>query len=144
MRISDWSSDWCSSDLSRSNRPPNSLTTRYKLLQQNVSHMLLMVQDTCPHLEWSADIIKNGVRSCLLHFLQALARHTAMWEQSVEVRSATGEYFSNHEDEDLIPLQILRCCYELRTNIIPTLYTDVARIRSEEHTSELQSLMRIS
>src|SRR3546814_5912525 len=68
----------------------------------------------------------TGVQTCALPI--SLARHTAMWEQSVEVRSATGEYFSNHEDEDLIPLQILRCCYELRTNIIPTLYTDVARI----------------
>src|SRR3546814_2555065 len=94
MRISDWSSDVCSSDLAQAAMPPTLLPSAPSATASAASQ-LAHVEDTSPPRDW-------------------VALMKAWWQQaSIEERR-----------------EFLRWVGE--------------QPRSEEHTSELQSLMRIS
>src|SRR3546814_9203221 len=110
MRISDWSSDVCSSDLvpARGNRD---------------------------HRErrWGC------CRSSLLAFLPRLdGRHHRLGDIDLDVQTQFLQY-----REQLAPLDGFATPLDLAQEVLA--HTDAFRgSRSEEHTSELQSLMRIS
>src|SRR3546814_2687924 len=104
MRISDWSSDVCSSDLAGPSAWPMSLMHRSR--------------SSPPHAAW-----RNRARSCL--GAREAKTLSDIW-QGVEARAARfGSWGELPSEGTFRPLY--------STND-----------RSEEHTSELQSLMRIS
>src|SRR3546814_1246864 len=116
MRISDWSSDVCSSDLDpghqhahhfaeRQARSPNNLTGRILNVARNAS----LHHTACRHDK-------------LLH-LKSVFQCNTLWVKLLEVNPVA----ASHPDIERRPR---------RLRASPT--------RSEEHTSELQSLMRIS
>src|SRR3546814_4166546 len=110
MRISDWSSDVCSSDLSLNSGVPG-----VGVLQET-SNAAAGVQVTLP-------IFTGGRRSAQVR--QAQSRSSQAIEQYIEVERGViaqtrGAYAAWQANERIIAA------------------------RSEEHTSELQSLMRIS
>src|SRR3546814_4258514 len=100
MRISDWSSDVCSSDL----------------------------LDRCPHKHGrlSQGIVHGGAVACPLH----------NWRISLSTGEALGE---DKGCTPTVPVKI-----DGGRVLICRASTLKAAARSEEHTSELQSLMRIS
>src|SRR3546814_2076233 len=109
MRISDWSSDVCSSDLFKLNR------------QQIMGRVLLQT----PHAVLGEQTNREGlVRSEASDAL----RKILMWAIDNEMRDLI-----NEADE-----------IELEQRKSASNDTTRSRRRSEEHTSELQSLMRIS
>src|SRR3546814_4405658 len=122
MRISDWSSDVCSSDRTR-----GSVTTRVfgRILQQEVAHRRAQ-REQIERLQFSRRLAKRGVGE------QALW-HRPLWH------GAAGRQQQHATDRDQRfhgrPLGTAT------TGLIATVRP---RARSEEHTSELQSLMRIS
>src|SRR3546814_1651632 len=105
MRISDWSSDVCSSDL----RTPNALT----------------INDPEPYRAWSHNhgshlqSLDQDARNRLTRWLDRLSGASARVPGRTAMQATLAE----------VELSLLR---------LP------ADERSEEHTSELQSLMRIS
>src|SRR3546814_8202457 len=106
MRISDWSSDVCSSDLSASATSGSGYgATSFS----------------------TPTAIRSTPTSCAAAFLAATARRAG--------RSRAG-YPRGTEESDMTDTSDPRVC--------PTPDLDNGRERSEEHTSELQSLMRIS
>src|SRR3546814_5551024 len=115
MRISDWSSDVCSSDLKPVDRP----------------------------------ITVSGVTGALIdkgnhrHFMQK-----EIFEQPVVVAQTLGAYLRPLEEQVALPALPFDLAEIRRISIVAcgtSYYAGmVAKYRSEEHTSELQSLMRIS
>src|SRR3546814_1148227 len=97
MRISDWSSDVCSSDLARNRRP-------HAAHHSNVTRLTIDILDDDTLAEAGRKIAQDGALDLLIVATGLLHRRT-----------------------DIRPEKSLR---QLE--------------RSEEHTSELQSLMRIS
>src|SRR3546814_3440507 len=121
MRISDWSSDVCSSDLYLiliDGQGRHRASAR--LLRTDRPHLL---GDLYPHLcdgpVPTGPTVREITRFCL-------DRN----QTTSERRSARNQLVTALAE------------HALRTGI--TDYTGVAELRSEEHTSELQSLMRIS
>src|SRR3546814_8769612 len=113
MRISDWSSDVCSSDLSRA-------LEQARLKQSQESELARSVAEIA------------SVESARVHL--------ALPEQSVFVRdrtSPTATVFLK-----LAPGRVLGEA-QVRS-IVHLVASSVPGLRSEEHTSELQSLMRTS
>src|SRR3546814_8872643 len=100
MRISDWSSDVCSSDLDRTLRPP---PEGRGLLHRSLGHRCC-----------AFPLPRNG--SCAPPRRSGHRRHRSSSRPRREVCQAVAAP----------PLQLL------------------GKLRSEEHTSELQSLMRLS
>src|SRR3546814_9780599 len=109
MRISDWSSDVCSSDLFWGETSCR----------------------TCSGIRW-AMFTDEGTRTLRLHDGQWLSRHAVRRRdlQPHRPHHATSRRHVRrlHQTQRLQVPRLVRCC----------------RHRSEEHTSELQSLMRIS
>src|SRR3546814_8778028 len=106
MRISDWSSDVCSSDL-----PEAAL---YWLLR--------MLDGGCDPIYLARRLTRMAVEDIGLADPRALEMAIAAWDAFDRIGSPEGE---------LALAQV-------------TLYLACTAKRSEEHTSELQSLMRIS
>src|SRR3546814_9750422 len=117
MRISDWSSDVCSSDLDGGVRVVETAG------QRAADH--------------SAQLKANGVK--IIHKCTAVRHALAAERLGVDAVSVDGFECAGHPGEDDIPGLILLPVAANRLSI-PML----ASGRSEEHTSELQSLMRIS
>src|SRR3546814_4647773 len=108
MRISDWSSDVCSSDLGSSRRAFEAKARREEVIRSNE---LLRLQQQLDHrrkkLEAQIEVLRTDLRSDELELERLIAAETAHLKQAIV-------------DEG-----------EMRAS----------RRRSEEHTSELQSLM---
>src|SRR3546814_1107084 len=120
MRISDWSSDVCSSDLIRAHALLEGLLAH--VVFEHAQHTgTLLVGDA---VERSHDVAVAGNRLAdLARADQAVVVHRALAAtHAVEV----GAVFRVHLHVDLL------------------LHPGGERLKSEEHTSELQSLMRIS
>src|SRR3546814_1918846 len=107
MRISDWSSDVCSSDLQ-----PLAIVRRSTSCRCSAQHELLYVR---PRQVQSASMIGTGVLQVM-----RIPREASPFMRPVTV-TITADQVVGELD-----------------NVIKT------SVRSEEHTSELQSLMRIS
>src|SRR3546814_2844412 len=129
MRISDWSSDVCSSDLPYPAPRPRPLSAAH---EQPV------------HLE---ELVAFEVGEPLRQADTAIAVPFEHVEQHAEARCALVERGQTHLEQDRgdIGERLLRALQHLE---FETLCIDLERQgappRSEEHTSELQSLMRIS
>src|SRR3546814_10699627 len=117
MRISDWSSDVCSSDLNATARVHNDLGNLYKRRRQNNKALV--------HYKKALDLVRQlnflpGISACLSNigtvYLELRNPRDALpyLEEALDIKVKTGDKLGE------------------------------ARVRSEEHTSELQSLMRIS
>src|SRR3546814_7671332 len=124
MRISDWSSDVCSSDLARLARQISAANTRDGTLP------VVMLSP-----EWETvfaeSLIGNGEDRQLAMAPTALKTFISAVRDSYDRLAAQGE----------LP------CLLTSPNTRPYLRSIVERVRparSEEHTSELQSLMRTS
>src|SRR3546814_5089732 len=104
MRISDWSSDVCSSDLVDLPEPVGPVTNT---MPRGISEMSLKIAG---HFKSSSDSIFDGI-----------VRNTAA-----------------------APREVLNALTRKRASPGISNEKSVSRNRSEEHTSELQSLMRIS
>src|SRR3546814_3385423 len=120
MRISDWSSDVCSSDLQATQSSP--------------------------------EVGNKGVTSTRCRFvttpgkvvtITAVAAPGARDAASIDV-AITGCKFLKALEIFVQPAAILNPVVILLKNCIPTKPLSTAPIRSEEHTYELQSLIRIS
>src|SRR3546814_4455784 len=109
MRISDWSSDVCSSDL------------QHRLLTEVGHRLLALVEDADAPIELLGEIVvRRRGAGILLHRGARLANALG------QLALADREALDAGDDRGAIPVD------------------DFQRARSEEHTSELQSLMRIS
>src|SRR3546814_8624640 len=125
MRISDWSSDVCSSDLADWCNAARAFMFSLGCIQARSCH-----NDQCPtgvatqnpHRWKNLDVPDKTERVYNYHLATVMALK--------ELLAAAGL----QDPAQLLPDHILR-------RVSPT---DVASYRSEEHTSELQSLMRIS
>src|SRR3546814_2096531 len=121
MRISDWSSDVCSSD-----RP------QQEFLQVDTTNILFICGGAFAGLE---KIIGDRLEAKSIGF----GAHVAAPEER-----RTGELLRQCEPEDLLKFGLIPE-FVGRLPVIATLEDlDNEALRSEEHTSELQSLMRIS
>src|SRR3546814_6793988 len=118
MRISDWSSDVCSSDLVR---PPIGEKQIALVIQPTIVSDCLVA--TLRATRSGANIVIGVARPCV--------------RPQEHLADLTGREFASIIVQDA-DAAIERAAY--RSAMRPPL----AAIRSEEHTSELQSLMRIS
>src|SRR3546814_8500318 len=98
MRISDWSSDVCSSDLAGFSGVAHTRWATHGIPSEDNAH---------PHASQGVCVVHNGI----------IENHAALRAQLQQA----GFVFESQTDTEVI-----------------------AHLRSEEHTSELQSLMRIS
>src|SRR3546814_1503244 len=137
MRISDWSSDVCSSDLALSGA--------------NHARAFLGVQTGCSHsCTFCATVLARGTaRSATIEAVLAEAQIALDRGQREIV--LTGVDLASYGDDSraslaalveallTLPIERLRL-----SSLDPNRIDDALFARSEEHTSELQSLMRIS
>src|SRR3546814_9708933 len=125
MRISDWSSDVCSSDLNRF----SSLADPYYATQWFITDQVG---------EWNWERFSND-RYDELHQQAVretdLEKRSAMYREMQDLMEESGAYrFITHEVNAIM----------YRDFVKPAVRPDGIALRSEEHTAELQSLMRIS
>src|SRR3546814_1333624 len=125
MRISDWSSDVCSSDL------PAHVLDHYLMLQQALTHPLRIGV-------FLVDLV-DGNDHGHARSLGMIDRLNRLRHQPV-----TG---GHHQNDDIRHIGATRAHFG--EGLVPRRIKEgedvvVLRLRSEEHTSELQSLMRIS
>src|SRR3546814_4532815 len=125
MRISDWSSDVCSSDLTRGEQP--------RISRQDVER--IRVADRQRRLVLDLDPHDRAGR---------LARHSQVFgtRQSAAVRRGKGGTALDRDERAPLLHPVLQMIGALLPEI--PFIGFAADPRSEEHTSELQSLMRIS
>src|SRR3546814_2192564 len=121
MRISDWSSDVCSSDLIASVEIGSDITTAYALV--------------------------NGARSVYIPVTKRADAST--WEVVKRVKAALPDMQAAVPDDIKVSYEFDQSGYVINSlkgvlfeGMLGALLTGL--MRSEEHTSELQSLMRIS
>src|SRR3546814_1912756 len=119
MRISDWSSDVCSSDLARG-RPDPARGDLQPVRRRRRAHGAVGAhEDNHPYARLARELTRGREH-----------QHMATFDQEL-----TGRYAAAGADHaDLDARRIARAVF----------VRDTIRTRSEEHTSELQSLMRIS
>src|SRR3546814_963082 len=120
MRISDWSSDVCSSDLSKLGRPDTGFS-RWAEARRRLRETLALIA-AIRHSAAPIDEVTSMAASTTLAAISATVTPSAIgvnqcWRRVVKVSSSTASESA-------------------RAGVQP--------IRSEEHTSELQSLMRTS
>src|SRR3546814_8354573 len=131
MRISDWSSDVCSSDLSR---------RLEREAQRNIEVMWLTGRLT-PDFKTIADFRRNngaGIRNVCKQFI-AMCRQLKVFSQAIVAIDGSKFKAVNSCDRNVTPNKIDRRQEQIDQSI--QRYLDA---RSEEHTSELQSLMRLT
>src|SRR3546814_4087098 len=121
MRISDWSSDVCSSDLHR---------IRRRLVRRLLLSRLRDVDVRQLSQPPSAQRPLSGLLGRAARLVEASRRPGRSLERRQEPRSASRSASAAPEPP--------------RPTRSPQSAREVERARSEEHTSELQSLMRIS
>src|SRR3546814_1173397 len=132
MRISDWSSDVCSSDLARGNRA---------WIFAHLAH-------------GSRARAKDLHRRAFRPFRQSdLARQSAPVGESTNLRIPVAAIVGRHilrplarqrADKPAIVAEVVAAVMELHPVAVPRQRHIGRMARSEEHTSELQSLMRTS
>src|SRR3546814_10286519 len=129
MRISDWSSDVCSSDL---------------LAQRTLSFIKKNLDGRLPHGERTdADhelltLVTQAVATEFPATMQdfALSQAIDIWLRAV--------FACNAYIDTQAPWTLRKTDPQRMEAVLSTLYEAIGTLRSEEHTSELQSLMRIS
>src|SRR3546814_7274618 len=124
MRISDWSSDVCSSDLTDLSNCnfSNAKLNGADLSGSNLSGCLFT----------GADLTSSNLSHCVLH--GSVLAGAVINETNFDGADLTAAYFRPMYLRDT----------DLTKAILPRSLDDLDRSRSEEHTSELQSLMRNS
>src|SRR3546814_9266885 len=110
MRISDWSSDVCSSDLELASLPPGDLA-QVRFSRDESRLALMLSSDTSPRDVYTVDLAAGDSN-----------RLTTALNPAID-------------EADLVASEVIR---------YPSFDDLEIPARSEEHTSELQSLMRIS
>src|SRR3546814_4843021 len=136
MRISDWSSDVCSSDLDEDEEEENSIS-----LAAMEAALLPQVLDTFDEISKTWKKITKVQEKRLTH-LQRGEKIVPATEKRYEkltqelVALMEGVHFNNNRLEQLVDQ-----LYGLNRRLLTF---EGKMLRSEEHTSELQSLMRIS
>src|SRR3546814_6471791 len=120
MRISDWSSDVCSSDLTEAQRVPDNLAELGKLTLQPDTNIIKL-----PNISASVNQLNSAIKE-----LQAKGY-------------AIPDYPENPKTDKEQEIR-QRYSKALGSAVNPVLREGNSDRRSEEHTSELQSLMRIS
>src|SRR3546814_4948163 len=142
MRISDWSSDVCSSDVCSSDlllkqpfRPNKRIGLRCYVPEASISLpdspvVILIGVDRRPKLE----LIRRLDKRILPEYC-----HSGEMARVPRFGTWLPGFFTEHLDH-LIPICPIVCHAQMSRPIKVVTY----RVRSEEHTSELQSLMRIS
>src|SRR3546814_3704459 len=121
MRISDWSSDLCSSDLDRLRRYPDAHIYHYAAYEETALKRLAMFHGT---REGEVD---DFLRDHKLVDLYRVVREA--------IRTSESAYSIKNMEKFYLG--------EARAGEVMTAGDSIV-MRSEEHTSELQSLMRIS
>src|SRR3546814_6794969 len=172
MRISDWSSDVCSSDLNGSYRSDDSADNRQRRLgwlhqpsyeghrQRRLGWLHQPSSEGHRQRSQSAGLMKPTQPTVLsrsspstlldLHacritrpvFRKPTALHEAVERRVRPVHRARGMPMLHRVDVDVVHV-----CMQVRLvpdQVFPVATLPNAALRSEEHTSELQSLMRIS
>src|SRR3546814_3261222 len=135
MRISDWSSDVCSSDL-------EDVAKARKFGTESFAESLIPVKDSLEAAlsltDQTADAWKEGVEATLRQLNTAFERNLLK-----EVAPAEGDKFDPHVHQAIsaIPSSLPEGTV---AQLLQKGYTIAERVRSEEHTSERQSIMRIS
>src|SRR3546814_8055953 len=127
MRISDWSSDVCSSDLQELTAAPHQLVDRLDHVNRDADRARLIGDRAGDRLanppgRIGAELVAAAIFELVDRLHQA---DVAFLDQVEELQPAVGVFLGDRDDEAQIRL-------------------DHFLLRSEEHTSELQSLMRIS
>src|SRR3546814_3386376 len=113
MRISDWSSDVCSSDLE------GAVINLLRLHEPDTAMLFCATRDNVRRLH--ARLVNRGFAAVAL----------------------SGEHSQNERNHALQALRDRRARVCVATDVAAR-GIDLPSLRSEEHTSELQSLMRIS
>src|SRR3546814_10828318 len=121
MRISDWSSDVCSSDF---------VAGDDETFRINVDVGIADFAIAQPAVDRPVEILGSDLHA----FLQE-RRQPALWPQTLEVEIEIAVPFPRIDDR---PVDVGRQFDDIAVR------DGQLRTRSEEHTSELQSLMRIS
>src|SRR3546814_8364207 len=147
MRISDWSSDVCSSDLGLGGRRGQQATGPPTLIERAVLEKRLVVEQQ-RHLAGCRidagrnlahpEIALDGVAGAADHRRGSIGLHLAIGHRRqalAVVAGALGRRYLHQFRRPVVKIRIIGRP-EMRIG-------DIER-RSEEHTSELQSLMRIS
>src|SRR3546814_10854593 len=99
--------------------------------------------------DWSSDVCSSDLRApdCARHRCGS-ERSRPNWSKASDVRNITGEgIVANVGGEDIrivSPGHLARTSEEISDPRLKKLESQGKTVRSEEHTSELQSLMRIS
>src|SRR3546814_7290389 len=151
MRISDWSSDVCSSDLQEILALPDRIEA--KVRQENRERTLLLARanDTEPHLAIDAHgfgqahyrLPANEPLVRAMVSIPAWSTQEVVLAPIVKTATHEAENRSNPNAPILPPPPTDR---KAGTAFVDNLdlYEPIYAVRSEEHPSELQSLMRIS
>src|SRR3546814_2180255 len=123
MRISDWSSDVCSSDLGRS-------------LTSELQHNLIVTHAVCTGEPFAADVVRA---------MLAIRINTLMRGHS-GVRPSTLQALADLLNAGVVPVVPKLGSVGASGDLAPLSHLAIVLLgeRSEEHTSELQSLMRNS
>src|SRR3546814_9152210 len=127
MRISDWSSDVCSSDLDDSFRPGSAGPALRTPIKAFACHHAFGHQ-------------ADGIASILAKI--GLGVPHAVTEQGVRPTQRPLQLARIRVDQQLLRIEAMPSFRIVRA--VRTISVQQARFRLEEHTSELQSLMRIS
>src|SRR3546814_1745221 len=160
MRISDWSSDVCSSDLGARRFDPGALTILDEL-QFHIGDHAEYGDDHSPHVArrrhlWFKDAQRSSLFIKLMHQVQDIARGAAEPVEPQHDQFVAGVHKLHDRFQFRAPAprgprsglgtdNFATCILEAANLDIQILVRGAdAGIRSEEHTSELQSLMRIS
>src|SRR3546814_2596194 len=119
MRISDWSSDVCSSDL-ESEEPV----------------VVLIDEIDKADIEFPNDLLRE---------LDRMEFHVYETRQTVKAEHRPLIIITSNNEKDLPDAFLRRCFFHYINFPDPATMKEIVAVhRSEEHTSELQSLMRIS
>src|SRR3546814_3133587 len=134
MRISDWSSDVCSSDLERALIERNeALETADRLKSEFIANISYELRTPLNAIIGFAEVLEN-------QFFGQLNERQLEYSHAIVQSSQQLIALIN----DILDLASIEAGY-LQLDLQPTnVHALLESIRSEEHTSELQSLMRIS
>src|SRR3546814_1195635 len=136
MRISDWSSDVCSSDLCRSAHAALDAVRKFRDHGRGGKHAFILgALDRRGHIRCAA-----GLRIKLYPALDVLHRHIFCADCAVFTSRGPG-YYSNTAVMSLMEVKNLSQHFGSLvavTNV--SMAVERGELRSEEHTSELQSL----
>src|SRR3546814_3209384 len=140
MRISDWSSDVCSSDL----RPPHHITTleeRLTLVPKRVRPNRGSTPNTITPRATSVTANTSKISITCIQVISAIMRGISMAAKT-KIRELAQKPNCDQEADNCSKVAGDMRVRPVEPTTRPAM--TVATTRSEEHTSELQSLMRIS